>query len=259
MATRIIYTGTSGRTLDLLKPGDWNRSIAHGGLVGMIGHPTPSVTTAVGVPGQIRTGHQITPMTGELRLHIVPAPGITVDEAVAEVRREMNAMAEGTLQLMRDTAPSSLSTAICLNGPVPPLPEVPEDAEDAEISVPIISDEGLWSYSPMTSTGEVTITNAGDDFCWPSAEWWGPATLILPSGVEIILPWMEGDGPRQVSLNPWTSHEVSFLAGGIDEITSETSSQWLLAEGIPVRKSRTYHLTGDARLRWQIKILDPWR
>lgn len=259
MATRIRYTGPSGRTMDLLKPGDWHRSIAYGGLSGMIGRVDTSTVVAVGVPGHTPMAHKVRPMEGELTLHVVSGMGMTVEEAVSEIRREFTPTGYGTLHIERDNALSTLSTRARLNGEIAALPEVPEDAIDAEIKVPIISDEGLWAHDPLSATGTCVVMNFGDAFCWPEIRWWGQASLTLPSGVVIPLPWVEGDLPRRVSTDPYTSHEVLFDDGTVDEVASAESSQWWMSEGVPEGGERAYIVSGDARVWWRIKVRDPWR
>lgn len=259
MSTRIRYTSAAGRTLDLLRPGDWHRSIAYGGLSGMIGSVATSVQTAVGVPGQTPVSSQVQKMEGELTLHIVESMGVTVEEAVAEIRREFSPTVHGTMHLDRGRAASPLMTPVRLNGVIAALPGVPEDMADAEVKIPLISDEGLWAHGPAAGTGNVTVTNFGDAFCWPWIEWWGPATVTLPSGTVIMLPWEEGDQPRRVSLDPYTSHEVAFTDGTIDEALSADSGKWRISQGVPEGSDRDYLVSGDAKLWWQIKVLDPWR
>lgn len=259
MATRIYWTGPTGRVLDLLAPGDWIHSIAWAGLTGMVGQVSTTALTAVGVPGHTPVDHPIQPMLGELLLHVVPDGVRSVEEITAEIRGEFSQTTPGLFQMVRDHAASSLSVAARANGPIPPPVEILDDADYAELKIPIIGDAGLWKHSPLSAAGTVEVTNAGDAFCWPVLEWWGPATVVLPSGLAVPLPWMTGDGHRRVSTDPWTSHEITRVDGTVDEQLSAGSGRWPLAEGVPVGQRRTYTVTGDARLIWQLAVLEPWR
>lgn len=259
MATRISWMGSTGRVLDLLAPGDWIHSIAWAGLSGMVGQVATTALTAVGVPGHTPVAHPVQPMLGELTLHVVPDSQRSLDQIAAQVRREFSQTVPGLLVMERDHAASDLSVPARAGGPIAPPPETLDDADYVEMKIPLVGDQGLWRHSPLADTGQVTVTNAGDDFCWPVVEWWGPASIELPSGLTVALPWTAGDGRLRVSMDPFTSHEVVHEDGTVHEQLTAGSGRWPLAEGIPVGQQRAYTLSGDARLIWQLAVLDPWR
>lgn len=254
----IRYTGPSGRVMDLTKSGDWYRSIAYGGLVGMVGQVETSTSQAIGVPGQTPTHHQTQDMTGELKLWIYASEGApTVDDAVSEIRREFVGKKYGTLELMPREGAKWRHTLARLNGFIAPPVAFPEDEVDAEVTVPLISDGGLWTEEATTRQGIVTVTNGGDDFLWPELIITGAGSITLPSDTRYDFP--EPGGTRIVSLDPYTSHEAVGEDDAVDEAYSDLTEQMWLAEGVPEDTSRFYSTTGGVAVRWAQQYRDPWR
>lgn len=254
----IRYTGPSGRVMDLTKPGDWYRSIAYGGLVGMVGEVETSSTTAVGVPGHTPTSHQTRDMIGELKLFIHASPGApSVDESVAEIRQEFLGTRYGVLELLPRTGAKWRRTAVRLNGYIDAPLSFLEDEDEAEVTVPIISDGGLWLEEPTTGQGIVTVTNDGDDFLWPKLIITGAGSITLPSDTTYDFP--DPGGTRIVSLDPYTSHEAVGDDDTVDHDYSDLTADMWLAEGVPEHDARFYRTTGDVSIQWSQQYRDPWR
>lgn len=255
------YISPAGREIDLAKQGDWCRSIAYGGFVGLVGTKTPTTATMAGVPGETPTSWVVPPMTGELRLHLVKSEGMpSVDELESEVRREVHTDKPGRLVLERPrmVAPS-ISCEVNLNGYIEaPLEFLDEGATDTEMRVPLIGYKGLWRTPPMGRSGNVTVTNTGDAFLWPEISWNRAVTITLPSLTTVSLPAPPDGRTARLSLDPHTSHEVT-VGGEIDHDLSVITKYLYLGEGVPEEQSRRYVLPTGAKLHWSLSITDPWR
>ena len=254
------YISPTGREIDLAKQGDWCRSIAYGGFVGLVGTKTPTTATMAGVPGETPTSWATPPMTGELRLHLVKSEGMpTVDELESEVRREVHTDEPGWLVLDREKAVSPVSCKVHLNGYIEaPLEFLDEGATDAEMRVPLISYPGLWEFDPMEGTGNVTVMNHGDAFLWPTIIWEQAILIRLPSGMTALLPAPPAGKVATMSLNPHTSHEVT-VDGTVDEPMSAVTKYLELGEGVPRGQSRDYMVPTGGVLSWTLTTTDPWR
>lgn len=254
---KLLLITPDGREIDLLHDGDWYRSVAYGGISGLVGTVTSSSLTAIGVPGETITHDQIPKMTGELTLHIAAGEGHPpVDEAAAEIRRGIHAKRDSTLVLDMENGAPVVSTPVRRNGPIAPPPEVLDGADYTEMKIPLQSQLGGWLTDPLTHTGNITVTNDGDAFLWPTIIINGPGTIKLPSGNTHTLPTTAPGAT--ISLDPYTSHEVVLPDGTVDETASELTEVMNLGEGVPEGESRTYVTTGGVRLMWQTLILDPW-
>lgn len=259
--SKMTYVSPSGKVIDLVAPGDWVRALAYGGVSGLVGTKTASTAQAVSVPGQVALSHQTNPMKGELTLLVVDSPAAEIDWLVAELNREFSPDAYGTLVLDRPQSVGRLSARVRLDGPIAfPKSFLGAGDADDEVRIPLVSDEGLWSLDPVSATGVVTVTNVGDDFVWPVVTWSAESEIVIPSGTTVGLPAAGDGGPRRVSLNPFTSHEVTVVSTGeVDEALTEHLSLEPLGEGVPRGKTRTYHLEGDAALSYSLQFLNPWR
>lgn len=252
----ITYISPSGRKMDLTAPGDWYRSIAYGGLVGLVGTKSATTVQAAGVPGLTPVAFRTEPMSGELTLYVEQSErGPSVDEAVREIHREFQQTAYGLLVIDRDGAASRLTARVRLNGALPPPLDV-EGEEYAELKVPLIADNQLWAWDPVSARGSVTVTNPGDVFMWPELMWREGGKIILPSGLEYTLP--AASSTAWASLNPFTSHEVT-VAGAVDDALSDALEKMHLGEGVPEGTSRTYTTTGDVSIVWAPQQADPWK
>lgn len=253
---KLLYITPDSREIDLLQDGDWFRSVAYGGISGLVGSVVSSSITAVGVPGETITNDQIPKMTGELTLHIAAGEGHPpVDEAAAEIRQAVHSKKDGTLVLDMENGQPIVSTPVRRNGFIAPPMEVLDGADYTEMKIPLQSRLGGWLEEPYIHKGTVTVTNHGEAFLWPTLLLNGPGTIILPSKLTYTLPNAPG---AQVSLDPYTSHEVVLPDGTVDEAASKLTEVMNLGEGVPEEQSRTYVTTGGVKLMWQALILDPW-
>ena len=253
---KLLLITPDGREIDLLQEGDWYRSVAYGGVSGLVGTVVSSSVTAVGVPGETITHDQIPKMTGELTLHIAAGKGHPpVDEAAAEIRRGVQSKKDSTLVLDMENGQPVVSTPVRRNGAIAPPVEVLDGADYTEMKIPLQSRLGGWLEDPRTEAGTVTVTNHGDTFLWPTILTTGTGNILLPSGNTYTLPNAPG---AKISLDPYTSHEVVLPDGTVDEAASELTEVMNLGEGVPEGESRTYVTTGGVKLMWQTLILDPW-
>lgn len=255
--TRLLYTSPSGKTLDLASPGDWQRSVAESGLRGLVGTKTATTLSGVGRPGDVPVAFRTEPMTGELHLEVVDGER-SISDLVSELHREFKPDQVGVLRIVDRQLAPDVWTHVRLAGPIA-APHVFLDAgaTDAEVTIPLVSDRGLWSTPPFSDEGEVTIINDGDEFIWPSLAIFPNAKLTLPSGRQVLLPAFDG-AYREVSLDPSTGHEVTDEAGIRDESMSEIFAGMWIGEGVPQSQQRTY-IVDNAMLSWSIDYLDPWR
>lgn len=255
--SEMVYVSPNGVVIDLVKPGDWSRRIAYAGVSGLVGAKTSSPLTAVNVPGQVPVGFRTTEMKGTLMLQVVGGPSESVDALVSEVNREFVSDAYGTLVLSRESAPR-LNARVRLDGAIDfPKSFLDSGDCDAEVGVPVICDDGYWATDVLSGADSVTVTNPGDVLIWPSIVWKGAGSVALPSGAVVTLP--NAPDWRRLSLDPYTSHEVTDMSGTVDEPISDATAQLSLGEGVPQRQSRTYLTEGQVRLEWKIGYLNPWR
>lgn len=253
---KLLLITPDGREIDLLQDGDWYRSVAYGGISGLVGTVVSSSVTAVGVPGETITNDQIPKMTGELTVHIAAGKGHPpVDEAAAEIRRGIQSKRDSTLVLDMENGNPVVSTPVRRNGFIAPPVEVLDGVDYTEMKIPLQSRLGGWLEEPYTHTGTVTVTNHGESFLWPTILINGPGTILLPSGQSYTLPNAPG---ATISLDPYTSHEVVLPDGTVDEAASDLTEVMNLGEGVPEYQSRSYLTTGGVQLMWQPLILDPW-
>lgn len=253
------YISPNGVRIDLVKPGDWSRRIAYAGINGLVGKKTASVSTAVDVPGQRVTGFRTIEMTGSLNLTIVSGAEGSAENLHSELVREFDAELPGTLFVEREST-GVMSTRVRLNGEIAwPDSWLGDGDEDLTVSVPLVSDDGVWETATLGQAGTVDVVNAGDVFIYPWLAWSDNVTVTLPSGVVVPLA-MPADGqPRRLSLDPYTSHEVLHQDGTVDEIFSAVTAGLLLGEGVPRRETRRYITTGGALIEYTLKYLNPWR
>ena len=254
----MTYVSPTGSVIDLVKPGDWSRRVAYGGVSGLVGTKQAVTVSAVGAPGQTPMGFRTTEMKGSLTLLVVDdGPEGSLDELVSELGREFRPDAYGTLWLSRPFGRASAK--VRLDGPIAPPKSFWDSGDaDVEVEIPLICDEGLWSGQAVTSTGSVTVTNSGDEFLWPRITWDKASIVNLPSGVTVKLP-APASGRVSLSTNPFTSHEVLRRDGSVDRDLSEKTATLLLGEGVPQGASRTYLLGEGAALEWSLQYLNPWR
>lgn len=254
---KLLLITPDGREIDLLQDGDWYRSVAYGGISGLVGSVVSSSITAVGVPGETITHDQIPKMTGELTLHIAAGGGHPpVDAAAAEIRRGIQSKRDSTLVLDMENGQPIVSTPVRRNGIIAPPPEVLDGTDYTELKIPLQSRLGGWLEDTITQSGTVTVTNHGETHLWPTILINGPGTIKLPSGNTHTLPTTAPGAT--ISLDPYTSHEVVLPDGTVDEAASELTEVMPLGEGVPEGESRTYVTTGGVTLMWQTLILDPW-
>lgn len=253
---KIWYITPDSRQIDLLKDGDWFRSIAYGGITGLVGSVTATTVSAVGVPGETITNNQIPKMTGELTLHIAAGRNFPpVADAVAEVRKGFNPKRAGVLVLDMENGNPVVSTEVRRNGVIAPPAEVLDGASYTEVKVPVVSHLGGWLEDMHVSQGNVTVTNNGDGFIYPKIKVNSAGSITLPSGQSYNITAPAGS---MISLDPYTSHEVIRPDGSVDDAASALTEVMNLGEGIPEGESRNYVTTGGIHLAWQSLILDPW-
>lgn len=253
---KMRYVTPDGHEITLIKAGSHPQAIAYGGITGFVGNPAASSATAVGVPGETLTNWNIPKMTGELTLNIDYGPEFPPVEKIASlIRRGFHPTREGTLFLDPEDGRPEYSTPVCRNGIIAPPVEVLSEASYAEMKIPLQSRIGGWLEHSSLQTGTVTVTNHGDAFLWPEIYIHGPSSIKLPSGITYTLPNLPG---ATLSLDPYTSHEVTLDDGTLDDAASALTSKMFLGEGIPELSSRTYTLTGDATLISRTFVLDPW-
>ncbi|MCK2199201.1 hypothetical protein [Corynebacterium callunae] len=253
---KMWYITPYGREIDLLHDGDWFVGVAYGGISGMVGTVSSSTVSAVGVPGELVTNDQIPKMTGDLTLHVAAGVGHPpVDEVAAEIRKGVQAKRDGTLVLDMENGNPIVSTPVRRNGVINPPVEVLRGADYAEMRVPLVSFLGGWLEDVQVRSGNVTVTNNGDAFLWPTLMVKSSGSITLPSGESYEISAPAGS---TISLDPYSSHEVVHPDGTVDEAASALTEVMNLGEGIPEGESRSYITTGGVHLMWQILILDPW-
>lgn len=253
---RVLYTGVSGVRLDLAPDGGALAEMPEAGIRNLVGKRSVSASAVIGMPGQVPHGAKIEPMQGELTVLVEVGAGESVEEQIAVFRREFDSRPgrEGLLQI-RNRWGELLSTRVRLNGAIAEQSVLNSDWE--EVRIPVASDKGVWDKPAKSDTGTVTVTNPGDTFLWPEIVWTGSPQVTLPSGMTVTLP--HTPVPRQLSLSPWTSHEVTDMDGAVDEARSAVTGLLSLGEGVPEGQTRTYVLGAGTRLVWTVQVLDPWR
>lgn len=253
------YVSPNGVQIDLVKPGDWSRRIAYAGIDGLVGKKTASVSTAVDVPGQRVTGFRTVEMSGSLNLQIVSGVEGSVEDLHAELVREFDAELPGTLFVEREST-GVMSTRVRLNGEIAwPDSWLGDGDNDLTVTVPLVSDDGVWETATLGQAGTIDVVNAGDAFIYPWLVWSNNVTVTLPSGVVVPLPAPADGALRRLSLDPYTSHEVLRQDGTVDEELSAVTAGLLLGEGVPRRETRRYVTSGGARIEYALKFLNPGR
>ena len=252
----VTYTDPSWRVW-ALSAESWIVGLKAGGLTGLVASPEAVAFQAVGVAGQVVAGLRIPPASGSLAVLARAEGGRSAMQVAADFRRAF-AFAEplGTLSVASPVG--QVMAKVRLSGGIAP-PEVDDDtAEVVSMDIPLTIDSGVWWKEPVTSTGDVTVTNQGDVLIYPKISWNGAGgALTLPSQAVVELPAVSAS--RTIDLDPLHSRQVLTNTGTVDEALWKQLRGKVLSEGIPPGQSKTYLLPAGASLTWQEGVLDPWR
>lgn len=189
---------------------------------------------------------QVMEATGSLTV-VVHDPGLWPEFMAAwSTRREGTLVLEGE---SRFELPVRLAESVRVPSRRP--------APGVEVSLPLVSDGGVWLSSVVTDTENVTVTNWGDVNVWPHLVWEGAGGAVtLPSGARLTLPKVSG--LHEVSLDPMDGGEVvRLLDGTVDDALSREVGA--VGESVPVGENRTYTLPKGVSLCWRVGVFNPWR
>lgn len=124
-----------------------------------------------------------------------------------------------------------------------PLPGVSVDARartSVTLSVDVFAPVGLWRSAPLSGTGNVTLTNNGDEVIYPTIAYSGAGGQVTaPSGARFTLPRVKKR--VVVDLDPQSLR----LDGAFPE-------------GIEPGATGVWKLPAGAVLQWSELVADPW-
>lgn len=149
--------------------------LAESGLSGLVGSPSVSTASSVGVAGQVVTDAVAQPVEESLSCFVQTLGLCDVAALVAEFRGMWSSVAKSVLvvshpRLGRWSLPVRLSGA--LSTPVAD----PTEGGEIVIDVPLVGDGGVWLSDTFESHGSniVTVTNSGDVPVSPKSYGRGP-------------------------------------------------------------------------------------
>ncbi|STC97514.1 hypothetical protein [Corynebacterium renale] len=236
MLSWVSHTGAE----QALYPATGEVFLEGGTLEGFTGKWQDNPTQIIGVPGAWvdPRNRVIEPLTGALSLRVMSAHGWH------QVRQMFSHNHQGTLVLGGWRLPCRLAEALPAPGTIP--------TAGAVVRVALIADGGVW-VSPVTATGAVTVTNAGDVPVWPTIMWKGNGGKVtLPSGASFILP--ATPTARTIDLNRSSSGVVRAADGEIDAALSRTVDS--ISECVPVGHRGVFTVPTGATMTYNIGVLD---
>ncbi|APQ42522.1 hypothetical protein phi16_gp017 [Corynebacterium phage phi16] len=246
-----------GTTFDLTTNNLPRVQLDAGGINSLKGALTISADSRLGRAGQTRRRVKIPSFSGSLSGRIVAESEEERIRLVSAWRRAFHWNKPSTIWLT-PTAGKDVFCHAVYSSPLDIPAQDLRDLEEVPFSWALDVDDGVWWDSPQTGTGNVTVTNWGDDYICPSVVWKGSSQKVtLPSGAVISLPNVSLQQPRRLLLDDEESLMVFDLDG------NEDRSLWPIdtafAEGVPPLESREYVTTANATLEWAVPVLDPWR
>ena len=225
--------------------------IPHGGIQGLVGHPTVETSVVGEVPGQHIMSTRTPAFRGSVTLHIHHARN------VPEVLGWFSAVEYGVLRLTTPTG-RAFSARVRQEQEITPPEANPGSKGAALVTVPLICDDGVWwadsqSEGSLGTAATATITNTGDVIIYPTLTWSTASTTVLPSGAKLELP-----KPKRKTRTLNLSHQhAGIIMNGTTPDLAMSRTVSLIPEGVPPGETRT--LTHTGIITWQIGVWDPWK
>lgn len=237
---------------------NWAAGIKSGGIEGLVGSTMDTVATPLSGLGQVVLSQRPESMSGSLTFHCRADRKRDVGQVVADLRGAFSPLT-GRGNLLRVNSPLGVvETRVRLSSSISAPVEDPSWGDMVyNLTVPVISDEGIWWLPGRSGAESVQVRNTGDVPVWVRIRWSGEGGAVtMPSGASFTLP--KSAQPRNLFVSRQHSLVVRDDLGNVDRVLWKKLRS-ALPEVVPPGKTGNFRLPVGATANWREGVFDPWR
>lgn len=235
---------------------NWAAGIKSGGVEDLVGGTVDTTAAPLGAPGQLVLAQRGDVVTGSVTFHCRAAQGRDAGQVAADLRRAFSPLIQRRSLLKVGSPFGVVDTLVRRNGKIPAPVEDPSwDEMVLNLTIPLISDSGVWYLQAKKGSGTVEIFNDGDVPLWGSIRWSGAGGVVrLPSRATFTLP--PASAERVIHL---TKMPTVVDAGGVRDDALWEKLRGVMPEMVPVGETREFAVPAGAQIEYRKGVFDPWQ